>query len=377
MPGIVVRQVLAKRDRQEFIRFPWSIYKDDRAWVPPLWMDMKDRMDEKKNPVFRHMKAAFFLAERDGRTVGRVSASVDQNFIRFQNWKAGNFGFFEAVDDPGVARALLEKAEEFVRAQGMESVVGPAAYGGNDDNYGCLTEGFGQPVFMHAYNPPYYARLIEAAGYARARELYAYYMDAAGAEVPPQVAEYARHLEEREGVVVRPMDKKNLARDLEFYRQIYNSAWARNWGFCPLEKEEFEHHAALLRFIVEPELAMFCEVKGEPAAAALTIPNLNEAIAKMNGRVLPFGALKLLYMMKARKIRGCRVLTLGVKQEFRRLGIGAIFYARTMEAVKRLGYQWGDMSWILDNNDAMNRAIQMMGGKIWRRWNMYEKKLAS
>jgi hypothetical protein len=258
----------------------------------------------------------------------------------------------------------------------METVIGPAAYGGNDDNYGCLTEGFGQAVFMHAYNPPYYAGLIEAAGYGRVRELYAYYLDAAAAEMPEQVAEYARHLEQAEGVVVRPMDKKNIARELEFYRQIYNSAWAKNWGFCPLEKEEFEHHAQLLRFVVVPELALFCEVKGEMAGCSLTIPNLNEAIARMNGRVLPFGALRLLWMLKRNKFQGCRVFTLGVKAEHRRLGVGAIFYARTMETAKRLGFKWGDMSWILDNNDAMNRAIQMMGGTIWRRWNLYEKKLA-
>jgi GNAT superfamily N-acetyltransferase len=374
MTGIVVRQVISRRDRQEFIRLPWSIYKGDPNWVPPLILDMKDRMDEKRNPVFRHMKAAYFLAEKGGRTVGRVSASVDENFVRFQDRKAGHFGFFEAENDADVARALLTRAEEWVRGQGMVDVIGPAAYGGNDDNYGCLTEGFGQAVFMHAYNPPYYARLIEAAGYAKVRELWAYYLEAAGAQAPPQIQELAAHLEREEGVVVRPMDKKNLARELEFYREIYNAAWARNWGFCPMEKEEFDHHAQLLRFVIDPELALFCEVRGVAAGAALTLPNLNEAFAKMNGRVLPLGALTLLYMLKRRKIRGCRVFTLGVKPEFRRLGVGAVFYVRTMETVKRLGYRWGDMSWILDNNDAMNRAIQAMGGTIWRRWNMYEKK---
>ena len=373
MGSVSIREVTSAADKKAFIRLPWEIYAGDPNWVPPLLMDMKERMDQAKNPVFRHVTAAYFLAERNGRVVGRVSASVDKTFVEFQKIKAGHFGFFESIDDADVAKTLLDAACDWVRARGMESVIGPAAYNGNDGDYGCLIDGFGKPVFLHTYNPPYYAGLIDAAGFDRVRELWAYYMDAAGAVVPDQVMEFADHLEKNEGVVIRPIDKKNLKRDLAFWLEIYNEAWAENWGFSPLEKEEFFEHAKLLRYVIDLELALFCEVKGKPAGAALTVPNLNEAIALTNGRLLPLGVFKVLWALKTRKIEGCRVFTLGVKPEFRRLGVGAAFYARTLLAVQRLGYKWGDMSWILDNNDKMNRAIQTMGGTVWRRWQMFEK----
>lgn len=377
MEAITVKQISSKQDKKFFIHFPWSIYRNDPHWVPPLLMDMRERLNEQKNPAFKHTKVAFFLAYKESRVVGRISASIDENFVRHQGRKAGHFGFFEAENDPDVASALLESAEDWLRQEGMESVIGPAAYGGNDDNYGCLIEGFEQPVFMHAYNPPYYSQLIENAGYAKARQLWAYFLDADKAQAPEQIITYAKYLEEKEGVTFRRIDMKNLQRDLAFWLKIYNSAWSDNWGFAPLDEEVFQEHAKLLRLIIDPDLAIFCEVNSKPAGASLTIPNFNEALAKINGRLFPIGALKLLYQVKRRKINGCRVFTLGVDKEFRKMGIGAAFYVRILEAARKAGYRWGDMSWILDNNDNMNKAIQAMGGKIWRRWQMYEKSLTA
>ena len=361
--------------RRAFIRLPFDFYRDDPHWVPPLLMEMRERIDPKKNPFLDHGRTAYFLARRHDMVLGRISASVDDNFVEFQQTKTGQFGFFESIRDPQVAAALIEAARNWLRDQGMERATGPLAYNGNDNDYGCLIDGFdGPPVMMYSYNPPWYADLLEGCGLTKARDVYGYRMDTT-AQAPEIVHQVAEECLARPEVVVRPVNLRDWNNELDRWVEVYNEAWARNWGFSPMTPKEFRHHASLLKYVIDPELMMFAHVDGELAGAALTIPNINEVLIRNRGRLFPLGWLTMFWMIKGHRVRSCRVTTLGVKRPYRRLGIGAVFYLRTLEAGRRLGYQWGDMGWIIEDNDAMNRAIILMGGRRYRTWRVYQTDL--
>jgi GNAT superfamily N-acetyltransferase len=289
--------------------------------------------------------------------------------------RTGFFGWFEAIHDQSVAEALFTAAGEWLRQKGRDRMQGPFNFNINDE-CGLLVNGFDTPpMLMMTHNPPYYQRLFEAAGLVKAQDLYAYRLDAT-AEAPADVVKFAQGVRARPDVVVRPWNMKDFQGEMRRWLEVYNSAWEKNWGSIKMTEAEFMAHALELRWLADPELLFMAETKdGEVMGCAMTLPNLNEYLKTLNGHLYNLLPFRWFDMIVKKKYRSCRVVTLGVKEQFRRSGVGAVFYHDTLMAAKRRGYEWGEMSWILESNDAMNRAILHMGGQVYKTYRIYEKAL--
>lgn len=374
--NVEVTPVRGGADRTAFIRFPYTIYQGDPNWVPPLEMERRDFIDPRKHPFFEFGVVELYLARREGQVVGRIAAVNNPRYNEFHGTNVGFFGLFECVNDSGVARALFEAAASWLRAKGFSSVIGPMSYSTNYE-VGTLIEGYDTPpAVLMAYNPPYYATLIEACGFSKAKDLYAWELSSS-VEPPEKVVRVAEKIRQREGVNVRPVDLRQFDAEVARVKAIYNEAWERNWGFVPMTEGEFDHLAKDLKQMVRPELALLAEVKGEPVAFALTIPDANEAIKAANGRLtrfgLPIGLVKLL--LASRRIRRLRLILLGTKEGYRRRGLDAILYLDTLRKARQLGYEGGEISWTLEDNHLVNRAIESMGGQHSKTYRVYEKPL--
>ena len=368
-----VEPVERKKDLREFLRLPWKIYRGDPNWVPPLLREEKARFDPSRNPFFEHAEVALFLAKRDGEPVGRIAAIVNYAHNEFWGDKVGFFGFFEGPQDEEVAGRLFEEAGRWLREKGMEVMRGPMEFSTNE-TCGMLVEGFGRPpMVMMSYNPPYYPQLLEALGFRKAKDLYAFYIRA-DVPIPEKVARIARMVQERGGIRVRSLRMKEFWEEVKRVKIIYNSAWSKNWGFVPMTDAEFEHIAKELKQIVEPELVLFAETEdGEPVGYSMAVPDVNQVLRRINGRLDPLSLAKLLWY--SRKINEGRLMTLGVREGFRRRGIEAVFYMRTLEAARKLGYVGGELSWTLEDNHLINRAIETMGAKRYKTYRIYDRGL--
>ncbi len=371
--SVIVSKVESKADLMRFIKLPWKIYQDDANWVPPLIMDMKNLLNRQKNPFFEHSEAEYFLAHRDGEVVGRIAAIVNHNHNRFHNEQTGFFGFFESVDNAEVASTLFGAAEEWLRAKGMQALRGPMNFSTND-TCGLLCEGFdASPVIMMTYNPKYYLELVESCGFTRIKELYAYHFEHT-MPMPERFVRLAQRTLADESIVFRTIDMKHFQREVGLVMEIYNDAWAANWGFVPMTEKEFEHLAKELKPVVDPDLVYIAEVNGEPAGFSLTLPDYNQILKDVNGRLFPFGIFKLL--LNRKKITRVRVITLGVKKKFQhKRGLAPAFYYETYRRGIDKGYTLGEFSWILEDNVLMNRALQAMGAILYKKYAIYEKGL--
>ncbi len=359
-----------------FIRFPYSIYKGDPNWVAPLEMERRDFLNPKKNPFFAFGEVELFLARRGGQVVGRIAAVKDPRYNEFHGTKWGFFGLFECINDVGVARALLDVAERWVRERGFDTLVGPMNFSTNAE-CGLLVEGFDKPpAVLMTYNPAYYGTLFEACGFAKAKDLYAWELSSS-ATPPEKVVRIAEKIREREGIKVRHVRLDEFDAEVQRIKDIYNAAWEKNWGFVPMTEAEFDHMAKEMKAIVKPELLLIAEVKGEPVAFSMTLPDGNEAIKAANGRLttfgLPIGLVKL--VLASRRIRRLRLVTLGIKEGYRRRGLDAILYLDTIRTAKKLGYEGGEIGWTLEDNHLVNRAIESMGGKKSKTYRLYQRAL--
>lgn len=374
---VEIRPVRSRSDLNTFIKLPWRLYRNERNWVAPLLMDVKKRLDQKKNPFFKHTEAQYFLAYRGSEPVGRISAHIDRNLNEFQDNEWGLFGWFECEDDPEVARALLATAELWLRERGRDRMVGPMDFTTNDE-CGLLVEGHERPpIILCPWHHPYYQRLFEQdIGMAKAMDLYMWSLHVTGREnVHPAIWEMADKLESEHGIVCRNFRKKDLQEEVSRFLEVYNAAWERNWGFVPLTEEEVRHYAKDLGPVLDENWAMVAEKKdtGEIVGAALTLPDFNQVLAKMNGRLLPFGWITALRERK--QIDSVRVFALGVKPEYQHTGVAARFYQMHFDAAESTPQKGGEMGWILEINKPMNRAMEGMGGKIVRRYRVYEREL--
>jgi GNAT superfamily N-acetyltransferase len=374
---VEVRPVVSRSDMNTFIKLPWRLYRNERNWVAPLLMDVKKRLDQKKNPFFKHTEAQYFLAYRGSEPVGRISAHIDRNLNEFQDNEWGLFGWFECEDDPEAARALLATAELWLRGRGRDRMVGPMDFTTNDE-CGLLIEGHERPpIILCPWHHPYYQRLFEQdIGMAKAMDLYMWSLHVTGREnVHPAIWEMADKLESEHGIVCRNFRKKDLQEEVGRFLDVYNAAWERNWGFVPLTEEEVRHYAKDLGPVLDENWAMVAEKKdtGEVVGAALTLPDFNQVLAKMNGRLLPFGWITALRERK--KIDSVRVFALGVKPDYQHTGVAARFYQMHFDAAETTPQKGGEMGWILEINKPMNRAMEGMGGKIVRRYRVYEREL--
>ncbi len=374
--ALEIRPVASKRELNAFIELPWRLYRNEPNWVPPLRFERRQFLDRRRNPFFEHAEAEYFLAWRDGHPVGRITAQVDRNLNEFQSNSWGLFGFFECEQDPEVARALLDAAETWLRARGRDRMVGPMNFTTNDE-CGVLVEGFERPaIILTDWTHRYYPGLLEGAGLDKAMDtlMWELYNDAGQvSDVHPAIWKMAEEVQSEHGIVVRPMRKKNLEAEIGRFLEVYNAAWERNWGFVPLTEGEVRHYAKQLKPLLDENWAFIAEKDGETVGAALTLPDFNQVFKKMNGRLLPLGWAR--FLLEKRRIDRVRVFALGVKREWQHTGIAARFYQLHFESAARTPQKGGEMGWILESNTAMNRAMEGMGGKIVRRYRLYEKVL--
>ena len=374
--GIEVRAVAGRHDRLQFVRLPWSIYRDDPQWVPPLEVERLEFIDPRKHPFYRHAAAALFLALRRGVPVGRILASDDPNFNAEHALNAGSFGMFESGDDQHVAHALLETAADWLRARGRTQIIGPIDY---STNYACglLVEGFDTPPrVMMNHNPPYYARLLESWGLERAKDLWSWWFT----DPHDMVSKWRRRTERAvsHGIVVRPMDRRDMPAEIARCKLIYNTAWEKHWGFVPMTDAEFGYYAQFLSRWAIPGLLLMAEVAGQPVGFSIALPDFNEAVRPLNGRLtrwgLPIGLVRLLRNLK--RIRTARLLSLGVLEPFRRRGVAELLILRTLDYGKNVqGYTCAELGWTLEDNQLINRAITAVGGHVYKRYRIYQKSI--
>jgi GNAT superfamily N-acetyltransferase len=374
MAGLSIRPVHSRRELDAFIKVPFRLYRDEPHWVPPLIFERKQHLNRRKNPFFEHARAEYFLAERDGRVVGRITAQVDDNFQAFQDNKWGFFGFFECEDDAEAAALLLDTAEQWLRARGCDRMVGPFDFTSNDE-CGVRIEGHERtPLILLPWTHRYYPALLEGAGLGKAMDLLMWELRIEGKDdVHPMIWEVADKVESVHGIVCRPMRKRDIEAEVSRFMEIYNSAWEKNWGFVPLTEHEVRHYAKQLKPILSEDWAFIAEKDGQVVGAALSLPDYNEVLIHLNGRLLPFGWAKALYWQ--RRISRVRVFALGVKREWQMAGVAARFYQMHFESAERTPIKWGEMGWILETNKAMNRAMEGMGGKVVRRLRLYEREI--
>lgn len=372
---VEVRPVSSKRERDAFIKLPERLYAGESNWVAPLLFERRQFLDPRKNPFFRHAEVQLFLARRDDRIVGRISAHVDANLDAFQGTDWGLFGFFESEDDPEVARALLDAAETWLRARGRPKMVGPMDFTTNDE-CGLLVEGHARPpIILSGWHHPYYQGLLEdACGLEKAMDLLMWELHIENRDrVHAAIWQLAADVEAKHGIVCRHFVKRDLEAEVGRFLEVYNAAWERNWGFVPLSEEEIRHYAKTLKPVLDENWAMIAEKQdtGEVVGAALTLPDYNQVLSELDGRLLPFGWVKAL--RKRGSIDRVRVFALGVKPEFQHTGVAARFYEMHFDAAERTPQKRGEMGWILETNSAMNRAMEGMGGEVVRRFRVYER----
>jgi GNAT superfamily N-acetyltransferase len=373
--SVEIRPVAGGRDLRRFIRLPFELYRNEPRWVPPLRSDMRMRLDRAGNPFFEHARAEFFLAWRGGRPVGRISAHIDDRLNEFQNNHWGLFGFFECEDSRESAHALLAAAEQWLRERGRDRMVGPMDYTTNDE-VGLMIEGFERrPIILSSWHHPYYRPLIESYGLEKAVDWLMWSLHISGrSRVRDAIWRMADRVESEHGIVCRPMRKKDLDAEVSRFLEVYNDAWERNWGAVPLSDTEVRHYARQLKPILDENWAFIAERldTGEVVGAALTLPDYNQVLAHLGGRLLPFGWAKALYWR--RRIDAVRVFALGVKPAYQHTGVAARLYQLHFEAAERTPQKGGEMGYVLETNRPMNRAMEGMGGEIVRRFRVYERR---
>jgi len=372
---VLVTPVHTRRDFRQFLKLPWRIYRGNSAWVPPLLFDLKKLLNPRKHPFHRHAEVQYFLARRGDEVVGRIAAIINHQYVQFQHDATGFFGFFESIEDQRVADALLRTAERWVARRGMRRILGPMNFSTNEE-CGLLVEGFhAPPMIMMPYNHPYAARLMEAARYTKAKDLLAYLLDATKSATPERLIRGVARLQEHHAVTIRPINLRRFQQEVSLLLQVYNSAWERNWGFVPLTKEEIDALAHQLRLIGNPNLCLIAETTDEAVGFALALPDYNQVLRRLNGKLFPFGIFKALWLR--RSINAARILTLGLKPGFRHKGIDAMLYLRLWEEAPKNGYLLVECSWILEDNWPMRRGLERMGAHLYKTYRLYEKPLTT
>jgi hypothetical protein len=373
---IEIRDVTNSSDLKTFISIPWSIYQDDPNWAPPLKIERKDAFSE-KNPYFRHARWKSWVAYRQGKPVGRISAQIDQLYLELHDAHTGFFGLIEAPDEPDVFAVLFNAAEAWLKEQGMQTVLGPFNLGINQE-IGCLVEGFDTPPYvMMGHARPYYDASILSQGYAKAQDVLSYGLDCNMFALPHTVQRLLQRLSGK--MKLRQVDRKSTASELEILRSIFNDAWSGNWGFVPFTEEEFRAVGKELFMIVPPDFTWIAEADGEPAAFIVLLPNLNEVISDLNGSLFPFGWAKLLWRLKVRFPKTGRVALMGVRQKYQHTRLGPALAFLTIQAlyepVMKRGMGKIEMSWILEQNQGIRNIIEKVGGIVTKRYRMYRKTL--
>jgi len=373
---ITVKEIPLGGDLRDFLSVVDEIYAGDPNYVRPLDLELTGRLS-RKNPFFDHAEGALFVAYEYGLPVGRCTATIDHAYIERHRENVGFFGFFDTVDKQEVATALLERVAAWLRERGTSRMMGPFSVSSNDE-IGCLVDGFNTPpMVMMPHHRDYQGRLIEGAGLRKTKDLFAWRYVVG--PLPPRAQKGYDQIAALPEVSVRPVDKSQITREIEEVMSIFNDAWSDNWGYVPLTHAELGKLAEDLKLIVEPRLTVIVSVDGEPAAFAIALPNINEHVKGLSGQLFPTGAAKLLYGMKVKGTRTARLALLGVRKKYRTMkrygGMSTYMYAELAKAGQRLGIDWGELSWTLEDNTPVNLGIKLMGGKIYKTYRIFDKEL--
>jgi len=377
--SVEIRPVRNRRELRRFVKVPFRLHREHPQWVPPLIFERMEFLDRRKNPWFEHGEAKYLIAERDGEPVGRISAHLDERWDEFQGGGDAMFGFFETADDPAVAAALLDAATEWAAERGRSRILGPMDFTTNDE-VGILIEGYElRPMILEPWHPPHYRGLIEAHGFDKAIDVLMWELELGslkeGERFDASIHAAAEKALREEGIAIRNMRTREMAAEVRRFMDVYNEAWGDNWGFVPITDAEAEFQAKNLKQVLDEDWAYMAEKDGEVVGAALTLPDINQVMVKLNGRLLPFGWLR--FLLGKRKIDRVRVFALGVKHAYRHSGVAAGLYLKHLEAASPDGIPGGEMGWILETNEPMNRAMEGMGGKVVKRYRIFEKAIGN
>lgn len=371
-----IKPIGAKKDKMRFIKSQWNFYKNDPNWVPPIIADRVKLLDTVKNPFYKHSIIQLFIAESDGKIVGRIAAIINDNHNKTHNDKVGFFGFFECINNQEVANALFDTAGDWLKARGMTVMRGPENPSQNDE-VGLLIDGFDMPpVLLMTYNPKYYIDLIDDSGFKKAKDLYAYNLKMEDYR-SEKLIRMQNIIRKRYKVTIRDMNFKNKAqftKDVKTLKEIYNNAWEPNWGFVKMTDAEFDFLAADLKPVAESTLTFIAEIDGKPAGFALALPDINQAlIHNKKGSLL--GAVWHL-LTKKKKITWVRIIVLGVLKEYQKTGIDSVMYYEFFKRGSKMGITNGEASWILEDNEMMNKAAtKTMNGELYKTYRLYEREL--
>ena len=371
MAEIAIQPVETRSQQQRFIRLPWRIYQDDPCWMPPLIMSQEELLGFRKHPFYDRSKSKSFLVTRGGRDVGRITAIVNAGHIDRYKEQRGFFGFFECDDDVAASRALFQAAGDWLHAQGMTCIRGPA---NPTLNYECglLIDGFDTPpFFMMTHNRPWYAHLVEDAGFAKIEDMFAFYGKTSMLDgIDPKLATMVQGVKERFGVTLRPLDKSRFAEEVRMFLHIYNESLGGTWGFVPLTAGEVDHMAASLKYLIEPKLAIVAEVGGKPVGAVFCLLDYNPRIKAIDGRLFPFGFMKLLWNKRA--IKRLRAISTNVVPEYQAWGIGLVLMNGLYERFIEWGLEEVEFSWVLESNYLSRRTLERGGAIVTKKYRMYQ-----
>lgn len=376
MSGTVeVVEVESSGQLRDFIRYPFKLYKDVPQYVFPLLTERNDFFDQKKNPFYRTARVKLFLAMRDGEVCGRIATCVNFSHNDYHHEKTGFFGFFDTPDDFDIASRLLKVAMITLKKEGMNKMRGPMNFSTNHE-VGFVIEGYDTPpTVMMPWNFPYQVKLAEKFGLKKAMDLFAWTVTKDDG-IPERIERVVNKMQERSKITLRSLDMKDFDNEVKRLNIVYNAAWAPNWGFVPMDEVEFNHMCYQLKQIVEPEMVLIAEYEGKPVAFSVALPDINQALIHLKGRLFPFGLLKLLWHTKIRnKVTTVRMITMGVIPEFQRRAIDMVFFVSTFNRGVKLGYTTGELSWTLETNELMIRSAQEMGGKPSKKYRIMEMPL--
>ena len=374
--GDELRRGEGKKELKAFLDVVDYVYKDDPSFVRPLDFDLKDRLST-KNPFFQHAEGAIFVAHRNGKPVGRATAQIDREHLARYRDDVGFFGFFDTVEDEEVAKALLDACAKWLKDRGMKTMRGPFSLNINEE-IGTLIDGFDTPpMILMPHARPYQGGLIEKAGLAKVKDVYAWkYVPG---DVPKRAQKASEEVAGHPEITTRMLDPKNLERDVRIVMDIFNDAWSDNWGFVPLTEAELAKMAADMKLILIPELTVLVSIDGEPSAVAIALPNINAMVRDFHGKLTPITIAKLLWRLKVEGPDQARLIILGIRKKYRHVrkyaGLSTFMYTKMNEAGLKLGIRFGELSWTLEDNAPVNVGIKFMGGKVYKTYRVYERPL--
>ena len=376
---IEIRQHAPGGDIKDFSRAAFVVFADDPAWVAPLNMVIEEKLDPRKDPFYQHADVALFTAWKDGKLAGRISATVDRSWL--DTWKddTGHFGFFDTIDDEEVAKALLDRAEQWLREKGMKRVNGPMSLSANQE-FGLLVDGFEHaPNLDMGHSRRYQGALAEKCGFVKEKDVYCWRYDAT-LPFNARTLKAWESIQALPEVKLRSVSLRNLREDLGTIMDIYNETWAGKWAYVPITSAELDKMAKDLSIVLDPDVAFIAEIDGKPAGMCITVPNLNEVVADFDGKLFPFNWIKLLWRTKVKRPASSRLILLGVREEYRKNikrygGLSAAMYVEVAKRGVRKGYQWAELSWTREDDKPINLGIRSMGATIYKTYRVYEKSL--